>query len=40
MKSSTTTKEQRTLRSPQLRALLWYAAKGMCQWCGEPLGDD
>ncbi len=31
---------QRTLRSKRDRALLWYAADGKCQRCGEPLGDD
>lgn len=31
---------QRTLRSKQLRALLWYAADGKCQICGGELGDD
>jgi 5-methylcytosine-specific restriction endonuclease McrA len=30
----------RTLRSKRLRALLWYAADGKCQICGEPLGDE
>ncbi len=30
----------RTLRSKSDRALLWYAASGMCQLCGHPLGDD
>jgi 5-methylcytosine-specific restriction endonuclease McrA len=29
--------EPRTLRSRQLRALLWYAAKGRCQKCDRPL---
>lgn len=32
--------EQRTLRSKRQRALLWYAADGKCQRCGESLGDD
>ncbi len=30
----------RTLRSKRQRALLWYAADGKCQRCGEPLGED
>jgi len=30
----------RTLRSKRDRALLWYAADGKCQRCGEPLGSD
>src|SRR5262245_16503928 len=29
--------EQRTLRSKQLRALLWYGAEGKCEICGENL---
>lgn len=32
--------ERRTLRSNRDRALLWYAADGKCQICGQPLGDD
>jgi superfamily II DNA or RNA helicase len=30
----------RTLRSKRDRALLWYAADGRCQACGEPLPED
>lgn len=30
----------RTLRSRRQRALLWYAAGGKCQNCGQPLGDN
>lgn len=32
--------EPRTLRSPELRAALYYAADGKCQICGEPLEED
>ena len=32
--------ERRTLRSPRLRAALWYAFDGKCAWCGEPLAAD
>src|SRR6266571_1754655 len=30
--------ERRSLSSKRERAALWLAAKGKCQWCGEPLG--
>jgi superfamily II DNA or RNA helicase len=30
----------RTLRSKRDRALLWYAAGGICPRCGKPLGED
>jgi len=33
-------KSRRTLRSKRLRALLWIAARGKCQICGHPLGED
>lgn len=32
--------KQRTLRSRRLRLLLWLAADGKCQECGEELGED
>ncbi|MCL1470977.1 DEAD/DEAH box helicase family protein [Argonema antarcticum] len=33
-------KESRFLRSKKLRAALWYAADGKCQWCGCDLPSD
>jgi len=33
-------KEQRTLRSKKLRAVLWNSTDGKCAICGDDLGDD
>ncbi len=40
MGRGTVIKQQRTVRSPRDRRLLWQVAGGMCQACGDPLGDN